>query len=282
MVLRNVRSWPVPGCKLLPFMVRSHNPFYRLSLLIVWKQLVSSKRVWHTGSTLLFGCHGQWSLRWLARCCYRQNGWCRRKTWLGLDLVRALAIMSLYIYWTSASILEGLATVVAGIASFWIIQDFPDTAKFLTTAERTVVVRRLQGDDQFSAAGEKLKMKYIYQSLLDWKTWIGSEFLPNLVVELRKSDRYGIVMVYCGCDMPLYAFSLFLPSIISQVSFSAVNPNSRVWYFCNSLVCLNARPQSNRCINCGGRIQGNTSKPANRASLCIRLYYYMSSWILCR
>jgi hypothetical protein len=74
-----------------------------------------------------------------------------------------------------ASILEGLLTVIAGAASFWIIQDFPDTAKFLSEAERTVVVRRLQGDDQYSAAGEKLKWKYIMQSLVDWKTWIGSE-----------------------------------------------------------------------------------------------------------
>jgi hypothetical protein len=72
-------------------------------------------------------------------------------------------------------ILEGLATVLAGVASFWIIQDFPDTAKFLTEAERTVVIRRLQEDDQFSAAGEKLKMKYIWKSLTDWKTWLGSK-----------------------------------------------------------------------------------------------------------
>jgi hypothetical protein len=35
-------------------------------------------------------------------------------------------------------------------------------------------VRRLQGDDQFSAAGEKLKMKYIWKSLFDWKTWLAS------------------------------------------------------------------------------------------------------------
>ncbi|TFK39766.1 major facilitator superfamily domain-containing protein [Crucibulum laeve] len=108
--------------------------------------------------------------------------------------------------WAWIFILEGLATVLAGLASFWIIQDFPDTAKFLSEAERTFVVRRLQADDQFSAAGEKLKMKYILQSLLDWKTWIG-------------------MMIYCGCDMPLYAFSLFLPSIINQLGFTATPAN---------------------------------------------------------
>ncbi|KAI1791780.1 major facilitator superfamily domain-containing protein [Ganoderma leucocontextum] len=58
--------------------------------------------------------------------------------------------------WAWIFIIEGLATVVAGALSFSIIQDFPDTAKFLTEAERTFIVRRLQSDDQFSAAGESL------------------------------------------------------------------------------------------------------------------------------
>lgn len=38
------------------------------------------------------------------------------------------------------------------------------------------VVRRLQSDFKFSAGGEKFKFKYVKQSLLDWKTWIASEF----------------------------------------------------------------------------------------------------------
>lgn len=76
--------------------------------------------------------------------------------------------------WSWIFILEGLATILAGVASFWIIQDFPDTARFLTEEERTVVIRRLQGDDQFSAAGENLKMKYVWKSITDWKTWVTS------------------------------------------------------------------------------------------------------------
>ncbi|KAK0202517.1 MFS general substrate transporter [Desarmillaria ectypa] len=101
--------------------------------------------------------------------------------------------------WAWIFILEGLVTVVAGVASFWIIQDFPDTAKFLSETERTVVVRRLQGDDQFSANGEAFQVKYIKQSLLDWKTWIG-------------------VLIFAGASMPMHSFSLFLPSIIHQAS----------------------------------------------------------------
>ncbi|KAH7915264.1 major facilitator superfamily domain-containing protein [Hygrophoropsis aurantiaca] len=99
--------------------------------------------------------------------------------------------------WAWIFILEGLATVIAGAVSFWIIVDFPDDATFLTEVERTVVIRRLQSDAQFSAAGEKLQWKYIRKSLVDWKTYLG-------------------IVVYAGSDMPLYAFALFLPSIIKE------------------------------------------------------------------
>lgn len=78
--------------------------------------------------------------------------------------------------WAWIFIIEGLVTVVAGVLSFFIIQDFPDTARFLTEEERTFVVRRLQADGQISAAGEKLKWRYVWQAIADWKTWLGSEF----------------------------------------------------------------------------------------------------------
>lgn len=119
---------------------------------------------------------------------------------MGLDIQYVsfyiLCRMKIFSYFT---VIEGLATVVAGVASFWIIQDFPDTAKFLSEAERTVVIRRLQGDDQFSAAGEKLRMKYIWASLKDWKTWVGSMLHYALSFpcgdsnDRRASDRiYGL------------------------------------------------------------------------------------------
>ncbi|KAL1747872.1 major facilitator superfamily domain-containing protein [Schizophyllum fasciatum] len=108
--------------------------------------------------------------------------------------------------WAWIFILEGLATVLAGVLSFWIIQDFPDTAKFLSPAERAVVIRRLQADDQFSAAGEQLRMKYIWKSFADWKTWVG-------------------MIIYVGCDMPLYSFSVFLPTIINQIGYTATPAN---------------------------------------------------------
>ena len=76
--------------------------------------------------------------------------------------------------WQWIFIIEGLLTVTVAIGAWFIIQDFPDNAKFLKDDERAFVIKRLQADDQFSAAGEKLRLKYIWQSLVDWKTWVGS------------------------------------------------------------------------------------------------------------
>lgn len=105
--------------------------------------------------------------------------------------------------WAWIFILEGLLTIVAGIASFWLVYDFPDEARFLSNEERARVVRRLRLDQQASAAAgrEAFQTRYIWQALRDWKTWLA-------------------MAIYMGCDMPLYAFSLFLPTIAKNLGWN--------------------------------------------------------------
>ena len=98
--------------------------------------------------------------------------------------------------WAWIFILEGLVTVVAGFLSFWIIQDFPDTAKFLTEAERTVVIRRLQSDNQHSATGEKFKVKYIWQSVSDWRTYLTSRKFFSFLRRAPLIDWIPFASVY--------------------------------------------------------------------------------------
>ncbi|KAL8287687.1 hypothetical protein RQP46_003545 [Phenoliferia psychrophenolica] len=76
--------------------------------------------------------------------------------------------------WAWIFILEGLVTIVIGVLSFWMVVDF------LTPKERDMVVRRLQEDEQFSAAGEGFQWKSIIDSLRDWRTW----FTPSIVSAL--------------------------------------------------------------------------------------------------
>ncbi|RKU45327.1 hypothetical protein DL546_007552 [Coniochaeta pulveracea] len=44
-------------------------------------------------------------------------------------------------------------------------------------------------------------MSYFWDAVKDWKMWVG-------------------MAIYMGCDMPLYAFSLFLPSIIANLGWN--------------------------------------------------------------
>jgi sugar phosphate permease len=99
--------------------------------------------------------------------------------------------------WRWIFILEGLLTVVVAVASFWMVHDFPDEAGFLSDDDRTRVIRRLKLDQQSSAEHEEWSTRYLIAGLKDWKMWLG-------------------MAIYMGCDMPLYAFSLFLPTIIQE------------------------------------------------------------------
>jgi MFS family permease len=90
--------------------------------------------------------------------------------------------------WAWIFILEGIFTVLCALASFWIIQDFPEAAKFLSEEEsehqmfeilailtlcvEVFIIRRLRADMQFSAGGERFQFKYVVQSLKDWKTYL--------------------------------------------------------------------------------------------------------------
>ena len=96
--------------------------------------------------------------------------------------------------WAWIFILEGLATVAVGAFCWWMVFDWPDTARFLTPEERIRVQRRLIMDRQGRTA-EDFDKRHIWAALKDWKT-------------------YGYMVIYMGCLMPLYAFSLFLPTIL--------------------------------------------------------------------
>ncbi|KEF51416.1 uncharacterized protein A1O9_12565 [Exophiala aquamarina CBS 119918] len=106
--------------------------------------------------------------------------------------------------WAWIFILEGLVTIVIAIISFWMIHDFPDEAKFLSDDDRCRVLRRLKADQQSSAEHEEFKLDYLWASLKDWKTYTG-------------------MMIYMGCDGALYAFSLFLPTIVQQMGYKNVH-----------------------------------------------------------
>lgn len=116
--------------------------------------------------------------------------------------------------WRWIFILEGVATVVAALAAFFLLYDFPETAGFLTEEERAFVVFRLKyqgsqppegpGGDGCGGGGgagtrvaetDEFRWKYIRQAFADWQIWL------NVVVYWGVSVSYAITPpCFASCE----------------------------------------------------------------------------------
>ncbi|CAA7260730.1 unnamed protein product [Cyclocybe aegerita] len=104
--------------------------------------------------------------------------------------------------WQWIFCLEGMATVVFAFLSYFFMYDYPETASFLTDSERVMVVEMLKEDRHGLSTG--FQAKYIVQALTDKRTWF----------------QTGI---YMGLLIPLYAISLFTPTIVNELGFDAAD-----------------------------------------------------------
>jgi len=78
--------------------------------------------------------------------------------------------------------------------------DYADTADFLTDREREEIKRRLEADRLY--LDDKFSTKYFWHAITDWKIYVH-------------------MLITFGIYSPLYSFSLFLPTIISKLGYSA-------------------------------------------------------------
>lgn len=101
--------------------------------------------------------------------------------------------------WSWIFILEGLITFIVAVSAFFVMSDYPSTAKFLTPGERKEVSRRLEHDR--SSLADEYDMKYFWNALKDWKIWVH-------------------MFITIGCYTPLYSVSLFLPTIIKTLGYT--------------------------------------------------------------
>ncbi|KAI9571124.1 major facilitator superfamily domain-containing protein [Boletus coccyginus] len=104
--------------------------------------------------------------------------------------------------WQWIFCLEGLATMIIAFGAFFFTHDFPETASFLTETERCNIVGLLRHDSQNLAT--HYDFQFVLQALKDYKTYV----------------QIGI---YIGLLIPIYAISLFTPTIIKELGYSAAN-----------------------------------------------------------
>lgn len=100
-------------------------------------------------------------------------------------------------------ILEGIATVLVGCGAYFFISNYPATATFLKPAERFFIEKRLAADSD-AAENEGFTWANVRAALADPKCWLYS---------------FGFHFM----SLPLYTLSLFLPTIIADLGYSAAS-----------------------------------------------------------
>ncbi|KAL1963465.1 hypothetical protein VTN77DRAFT_8366 [Rasamsonia byssochlamydoides] len=104
-------------------------------------------------------------------------------------------------FWIFA--IEGLGTVVVAAISYFLIQEFPSKAKFLSTRERAVLKALLAEDND---------------ALRD-EPWSWAEAARTF----RDPKVYLYMFAWMGQALPLYTVTLFLPTIIANLGYTAAD-----------------------------------------------------------
>ncbi|PLB44440.1 MFS general substrate transporter [Aspergillus steynii IBT 23096] len=103
--------------------------------------------------------------------------------------------------WRWIFILEGLLTVVMSIIAYFWVYNYPATAEFLSDKERAFIQFRLKNDND-STRDEKFSWSAVGDAFKDPKVWL-----------------YGLG--FHTMSLPLYTLSLFLPTIIKELGYTA-------------------------------------------------------------
>ena len=113
-----------------------------------------------------------------------------------------------YNSWPWIFIVEGVITVGFGLCSFFFLPHTPATAKFLTEEQRAGAIKRLQLDSRGSTSNAAVD----YEKF-DWR-WVKMAFFNINTILL--SFNFLFILV------PIYSYSLFLPTIISGLGYKAI------------------------------------------------------------
>ena len=122
--------------------------------------------------------------------------------------------------WRWIFILEGLLTVIIAFVSYWLVPDWPETAKFYTEEERAFWIRRLALDNEETQMShwDKQTAKRVFG---DIKIYLGYVALPPAFVA-PSTNNLDRIFMYMGIVTTGYSGSFFTPTILKQLGWTSV------------------------------------------------------------
>ena len=103
--------------------------------------------------------------------------------------------------WRWIFILEGILTVLVSLVAYFFVANYPSTAKFLSEKERDYIHTRLVSNSD-ATRNETFTWTNVLFAIRDPKVWL-----------------YGLG--FHTMSLPLYTLSLFLPTIIKELGYTA-------------------------------------------------------------
>ena len=103
--------------------------------------------------------------------------------------------------WRWIFILEGILTVLVSLIAYFFVANYPSTAKFLSEKEREAIHARLASNND-ATRNEAFTWTNVSLAVRDPKVWL-----------------YGLG--FHTMSLPLYTLSLFLPTIIKELGYTA-------------------------------------------------------------
>lgn len=103
--------------------------------------------------------------------------------------------------WRWIFILEGILTVLVSLVAYFFVANYPSTAKFLSEKERDLIHARLVSNSD-ATRNEAFTWTNVLFAIKDPKVWL-----------------YGLG--FHTMSLPLYTLSLFLPTIIKELGYTA-------------------------------------------------------------
>ncbi|KAF2157979.1 MFS general substrate transporter [Myriangium duriaei CBS 260.36] len=110
--------------------------------------------------------------------------------------------------WPFIFFIEGAITVMYGLVIWWFLPHTPGEAKFLTGEEREAALARMRLDAQGSNAADSVQ-----HERFDWRWVHRGVFNINTIAS---------TLNLLGLVVPIFSFSLFLPTIISALGYTSL------------------------------------------------------------
>lgn len=100
--------------------------------------------------------------------------------------------------WRWIILLNGIPTILTGLAIPFVLPNSTEKAKFLTEEDRRTLILLREAETGQTKSAQKLHWADVKEAMLDWKVY-----------------AYGLTQ-FCN-NLMLYSFSIFLPTIIRQI-----------------------------------------------------------------